>query len=58
MEIYTAHSWTPVINFGSTKLPAHREDGDGISSQNVLKPSHHAAAVRENVIEFVCVDTG
>jgi len=47
------HSWTPVINFGSTKPPAHREDGDRISSQNVLKPSHLEAAVRK--CHSVCV---
>jgi len=32
--------WTPVISFGGTKPPVHLEDGDGVSSQNVRKPSH------------------
>jgi len=29
-----------VISFGSTIPPAHPEDGDGVSSQNIRKPSH------------------
>jgi hypothetical protein len=56
-KIYTAHSWTAVINFGATKPPARREDGDRISSLNVFKPSHLDMAVRENVIESVLVNT-
>jgi hypothetical protein len=34
-----------VISFGSAKPPAHPEDGDGVSSRNVGKPSHLYVAV-------------
>ena len=57
-EIYTAHSWTPGINYCATKPSARREDGYGIGCRNDLKHSHRAAPVRENVIVCVCVDTG
>jgi hypothetical protein len=29
-----------IISFGATKPPAHPEDGDGVCSQNIRKPSH------------------
>jgi hypothetical protein len=29
-----------VVSFDDTKLPAHPEDGDGVSARNVGKPSH------------------
>ena len=32
-------------SLGSTKPPAHPEDGDGVSSRNVGRPSHLDAAV-------------
>jgi hypothetical protein len=34
-----------VISSGSIKLPAHHEVGDGVSPQNIGKPSHIDAAV-------------
>jgi len=37
--------WFGRISFGSTKPPAHPEDGDGVSSQNVRKPSYIDVAV-------------
>jgi hypothetical protein len=39
-----------LLSFGSTKLTAHPEDVDGVSSQNVRKHSHFDA--RENFTEF------
>ena len=33
------------LQFGSTKPPAHPEDGDGVSYRNVGKPSHLDATV-------------
>jgi hypothetical protein len=43
--------------FGTTKPPAHPEDGDRVHSRNVVKTSHSGAgAARENLIEFCCCE--
>ena len=47
------------MSFHATKPTAHPEDGDGVSNQNVGKPSHLDAAVcRENFTKSERVDSG
>ena len=41
------------ISFGATKPPAHPEDGDGVSSRNVGKPSHLDAAVCRRKFRYI-----
>jgi len=42
-----------VISFGATKPPAHPEDGDGVSSRIVGKPSHSDAAVCQRKFNWI-----
>ena len=45
-EIYSAELVLHLVtSFGTTKPPAQPEDGDGVSSWNVIKPSHLDTAV-------------
>ena len=50
---WVSHDW--VISFGSTKPPAHPDEGDGVTSRNVRKP-HLDAAVCPRI--FHCRLTG
>jgi len=41
------------LNFGSTKPPTHPEDGDGVISRNVRKPSLLDAAVCQRKFNWI-----